>query len=52
MELAAILTIINIGLALRNVYKEWHARNRPVTHPLEPALRDIAQAIRDGSGNY
>jgi len=47
MELAAILTVINIGLALRNVWKEWKARQGPTPHPLEPVLRELVTAIRE-----
>jgi len=47
MELAAILTLLNIGLALRNIWKEWKARQMPAPHPLTAALRDIATAIRE-----
>jgi hypothetical protein len=47
MELAAILTLLNIGLALRNVWKEWKARQGPMAHPLEPVLRDLVTAVRE-----
>ena len=46
MELAAILTVINIGLALYNVWKEWRGRRAPKPHPLDDPLREIAIAIR------
>lgn len=47
MELAAILTLINIGLACWNIWKEVRPRRTPQPrHPLEDPLRDIAHAIR------
>jgi hypothetical protein len=46
------LTLLNVGLAVVNLavgvfqfWKEWHA-HREAAHPLDPALRDIAEAIR------
>ena len=44
---ALVLTLINIALAIRTVWREWR---RPVgAHPLEAAVRDIAAALREGA---
>ena len=48
--LAALLAGINIGLALRTVWKDWRHPSRP--HPLEPAVRDIAAAIRERGPDF
>jgi hypothetical protein len=46
VTLAAVLTLLNIGVALRTLWKEWQARQgKP--HPLDAALRDVALAIRE-----
>lgn len=47
--LAAILTFINIGLALRTAWKEWRARQEK-PHALEPVLQDIAFSLRERDG--
>jgi hypothetical protein len=52
MELAAILTLINIGLALRTVWKEWRHRQTPPAHPLEAALREIAAAVHEQTAAF
>ena len=47
MALGAILVVLNVALALNNIWKEWQARRkRHAPHPLDAALRDIAAAIR------
>ncbi len=46
--LTAFLTAINIGLALRTIWRDRQERRAPKAHPLDPALRDIAAAIRAG----
>jgi hypothetical protein len=47
VALTALLTVINIVLAVRNLWKEWQSRRGSGPHPLEAALRDVASAIRE-----
>jgi hypothetical protein len=62
VALTALLTVINIVLAVRNLWKEWQSRRGsgphhvdtrkeiamlPLLVPLEAALRDVASAIRE-----
>ena len=47
--LDVLLAVVNISVAFQG-WREWHARRQPAPHPLEPALRDIAQAMRDSWG--
>jgi hypothetical protein len=42
--LAACVTALNLVLAIRNYLRD---RRPPAPHPLEPALRDIAAAVRE-----
>lgn len=48
--LTARLTMINIGLAVRTWWLARRDRRQPPAHPLEAALRDIAQAVRESGG--
>jgi hypothetical protein len=43
-----VLTAVNIAVAVFQFWREWHTHLQPAAHPLEPALRDIAHAIRSG----
>jgi hypothetical protein len=44
--LNGVLIVLNVALLVFQLRKEWHTRRPAEAHPLEPALRDIAQAIR------
>jgi hypothetical protein len=41
------LTAINLAVAL---WRAERGRRPPAAHPLEPSLRDLAQAIRETGG--
>jgi hypothetical protein len=45
--LNVILALVNIAVALYQGWREWRTRRQPEPHPLEPALRDLAQAVRE-----
>lgn len=44
--LAALLTVLNIGLALHNAWKAWKGRVEKL-HALDAPIRDIAAALRE-----
>lgn len=47
LALTALLTVLNIIVAGRNIWEKWHAATPAAPHPLDAALRDVAVAIRE-----
>lgn len=45
--LTALMTVINIGLAIRTIVRDRQNRNTPKPHPLEYVLLLIHQAQKD-----
>jgi len=51
----ATLILLNIGLACYTIWEKRQAhrtRQLPAAHPLEPALRDVAAAIRERGPDF
>lgn len=49
--LALVTALVTLLLRLWDGWDRWHQRRTlPTTHPLDAALRDIAQAVRESGG--